>query len=51
MLELKKQVMPYLVSVDGKKLAQTLVEGYYLLLGGNQKYVVVGLSDVGVTHL
>ena len=38
------------MSVNDKHLAQTLVEGYYALVGNQQRSVVVCLSDVGISH-
>ena len=49
--ELKKEVSPYLATVNAKNLAQTLVEGYYVLMGGDlTTSVIVALTDVAVTH-
>ena len=48
--ELKREVSPYLASVNPKNLAQTLVEGYYVLMGGDLPSVIVSLTDIGVTH-
>ena len=47
---MKKQVASFLSLVDGKHLAQTLVEGYYTMLGRECASVVMALTDVASTH-
>ena len=50
--EIKKQVSQYLRNVDGKHLAQAIIEGYYVMRGSRQKLntVIVALTDVANTH-
>lgn len=48
--ELKKEVSSFLSNVNDKHLAQTLVEGYYTMLGGKCDSIVVALTDIAATH-
>ena len=48
--ELKREVSSYLATINVKNLAQTLVEGYYVLMGTELTSVIVALTDVAVTH-
>ena len=50
--EIKKGVSIHLATLNDKDLAQTVVEGYYLLMGSQQGIdnIVVALTDVAVTH-
>lgn len=50
--EMKKQVSNFLATIDAKHLAQTLVEGYYVLMGSecDMESIVVALTDVAITN-
>ena len=51
LFELKRSVS-FLATLDEKNLAQTLLEGYYLMMGSeDSNCVVVALTSVAVTHL
>ena len=52
LFEIKKEVSTHLRRVNAKHLAQTIVEGYYLMMGSLQQinHVVVALTDVANTH-
>ena len=40
----------YLVTINAKNLSQTLVEGYYVLVGSDLKFVIITVTDVAVIH-
>ena len=48
--EVKKGVSAHLSTVNEKNLAQTIVEGYYCLLGCGVTYIIVALTDIATTH-
>lgn len=50
--ELKKEVSSFLSGIDEKHLSQTLVEGYYVMLGSTPDgdFIVVALTSMLVTH-
>ena len=49
--ELKRSVSNFLATLDEKNLAQTLIEGYYLMMRSEESNcVVVALTSVAVTH-
>ena len=51
LFELKKSVSNFIATLDEKNLAQTLIEGYYLMMGSEDlDSVVVALTSVAVTH-
>ena len=47
--ELKQSVACHITSLNPSHLAQTIVQGYYALLGASQD-VVLALTDIGTTH-
>ena len=50
--KLKPNTACHITSVDPANLAQAVMEGYYTLLEAPQelKSIIVGLTDIGVTH-
>lgn len=48
--EVKKEVSYNISTLDEKSLAQTIVEGFYLMMGEGCDSIVVGLTNIAVTH-
>ena len=49
-VEVKKDVSAHLATMNDKHLAQTLVEGYYLMKAGENDKIVVVITSLAVSY-